>query len=59
MVHTAKELLTFVNKPSVYPSNFYPNKSNKLPKAPTKHKILLQAIEFTNFYSESIFQTIT
>ncbi len=50
IAHFAKELLTFVNKHLIYLSNFHPTKSNKLQKTPTKHKTILQAIEFTKFY---------
>lgn len=55
IAHDQRELLTFVNKTRIYPSNFHPTKSKKLSKAPTKHKTLLQPIEFTYFYLRSIF----
>lgn len=55
IAHFAKELLTFVNKRLIYPSNFHLTKSNKPPKEPIKLKNLTQPIEFTYFYLKPIF----
>ncbi len=56
IAHFAKELLTFVNKRLIYPSNFHPTNANKPPKKTIKYNFLLQPIEFTDFYQPSIFQ---